>query len=42
MTITFGSILEMRIRKVKKDPYDLTLSLPSAILPGQYFRPVIM
>lgn len=41
-TITFGSILEMRIRKVKKDPYDLTLSLPSAILPGQHFRPGIM
>lgn len=33
-TITFGSILEMRIRKVKKDPDDVALSLPSAILPG--------
>ena len=34
LTITFGSILEMNIRKVKKDPEDVTLSIPSAILPG--------
>lgn len=34
-TITFGSILLMRIRKVKPDSDDLTLSIPSAILPGQ-------
>ena len=34
MTITFGSILLMKIRKVKKDSDDLTLAVPSAILPG--------
>lgn len=33
-TITFGSILLMKIRKVKKDSDNLTLSIPSAILPG--------
>lgn len=33
-TITFGSILLMKIRKVKKDSDDLTLAVPSAILPG--------
>ena len=33
-TITFGSILLMKIRKVKRDPGDVTLSIPSAILPG--------
>ena len=34
MTITFGSILLMNIRSVKRDPDDLTLAIPSAILPG--------
>ena len=33
-TIVFGSILLMTIRKVKKDSDDLTLAVPSAILPG--------
>ena len=33
-TITYGSILEMKIRRVKRDSDDLTISLPSAILPG--------
>ena len=33
-TITFGSILMMRIRKIKSDSNDSTLSIPSAILPG--------
>ena len=33
-TITYGSILMMKVRKVKKDPNDLSLSIPSAILPG--------
>lgn len=33
-TITFGSILLMKIRKVKKDSDDVTLAIPSAILPG--------
>ena len=33
-TITFGSILMMKIRKVKKDHNDLTLSIPSTVLPG--------
>jgi hypothetical protein len=33
-TITFGSILMMNIRKVKKDPNDVCLAIPSAILPG--------
>lgn len=33
-TITFGSILLMRIRKIKKDSDDVTMSIPSAILPG--------
>lgn len=34
-TITFGSILMMKIRKIKKDSDDVTLAIPSAILPGQ-------
>ena len=34
-TITFGSIILMKIRKVKKDANDVTLAIPSAILPGQ-------
>lgn len=34
-TITFGSILLMKIRKVKKDSDDVTLAIPSAILPGR-------
>ena len=33
-TITFGSILEMKIRKIKRDPDDVTLAIPSAVLPG--------
>ncbi len=33
-TITYGSILLMDIRKVKRDPSDVTLAIPSAILPG--------
>lgn len=33
-TITYGSILMMKVRKVKQDPNDLSLSIPSAILPG--------
>lgn len=33
-TITFGSILEMKIRKVKPDSNDYSLAIPSAILPG--------
>ncbi len=33
-TITFGSILLMKIRKIKKDSRDMTLAIPSAILPG--------
>jgi len=33
-TITFGSILLMKIRKVKTDNNDLTLSIPSSILKG--------
>lgn len=33
-TITFGSILLMKVRKVKKDSDDVTLAIPSAILPG--------
>lgn len=33
-TITFGSILSMNIRRVKKDADDVTLAIPSAILPG--------
>lgn len=35
LTITFGSILLMKIRKVKIDSDDVTLAIPSAILPGQ-------
>lgn len=35
MTITFGSILMMNIRKVKPDSDDTCLAIPSAILPGQ-------
>lgn len=34
-TITFGSILLMKVRKIKKDADDVTLAIPSAILPGQ-------
>ena len=26
MTITFGSILEMKVRKIKRDPDDVTLN----------------
>lgn len=33
-TITYGSILLMKIRRVKRDPHDLTLAIPSAVLPG--------
>jgi DNA-directed RNA polymerase beta' subunit len=33
-TITFGSILFMKIRNIKKDADDMTLAIPSAILPG--------
>ena len=33
-TITFGSILMMKIRRVKPDADDVTLAIPSAILPG--------
>ena len=33
-TITFGSILMMKIRRVKMDADDVTLAIPSAILPG--------
>lgn len=33
-TITYGSILEMKIRKIKPDADDWTLAIPSAILPG--------
>lgn len=33
-TITFGSILLMKVRKVKPDSDDVTLAIPSAILPG--------
>lgn len=33
-TITFGSILMMKIRKVKPDSDDVSLAIPSAILPG--------
>jgi len=33
-TITFGSILLMKIRKVKPDADDMSMSIPSAILPG--------
>ena len=33
-TITFGSILMMKIRKVKRDSDDVCLAIPSAILPG--------
>lgn len=38
-TICFGSILMMKIRKVKRDSDDLTLAIPSAILPGQSSGP---
>ena len=34
LTITFGSILQMKIRRIKTDSNDMTLSIPSAILPG--------
>lgn len=34
-TITFGSIITMKIRNIKPDPDDYTLSIPSSILPGQ-------
>lgn len=33
-TITFGSILLMKVRAVKRDPNDVTLAIQSAILPG--------
>jgi hypothetical protein len=33
-TITFGSILLMKIRRIKPDSDDMTLAIPSAILPG--------
>lgn len=33
-TITFGSILQMRISRIKEDADDMTLAIPSAILPG--------
>jgi len=33
-TICLGSILLMRIRRIKPDPSDVTLAIPSAILPG--------
>ena len=33
-TITFGSILLMKIRAVKRDSDDLCLAIPSSILPG--------
>jgi len=33
-TLNVGSILLMKIRKVKPDAEDYTLSIPSAILPG--------
>lgn len=35
-TLNVGSILLMKIRKVKPDAEDYTLSIPSAILPGQH------
>ena len=34
-TITWGSIILMKIRSIKQDANDVTLSIPSAILPGQ-------
>ena len=34
-TLNFYSILLMKIRNVKKDDTDYTLSVPLAILPGQ-------
>lgn len=34
-TITYGSILLMKVRRVKPNVKDLALSIPSAILPGQ-------
>jgi DNA-directed RNA polymerase beta' subunit len=33
-TITLGSILMMKIRRVKRDPNDLTLAIPSGVLGG--------
>lgn len=33
-TLTYGSILLMKIRNVKKDPDDMTLAIGSSILPG--------
>lgn len=33
-TITYGSILQMKVRSIKKDSDDWTLAIPSAILPG--------
>lgn len=33
-TITYGSILLMKIRRIKPDPNDVTLAIPSAILPS--------
>lgn len=34
MTITYGSILLMKIRKVHRDPHNMCLAIPSAVLPG--------
>jgi hypothetical protein len=33
-TITYGSILKMKIRRIKPDPDDVTIAIPSAVLPG--------
>ena len=33
-TITYGSILLMKVRRVKPDSNDKTMAIPSAILPG--------
>jgi hypothetical protein len=34
VTITFGSILKMNVRRVKQDSDDMTLAIPSGILPS--------
>lgn len=34
MTITFGSILKMKIRNVMPDSQNHTMAIPSGILPG--------
>ena len=34
MTLTYGSILLLKIRNIKKDPDDMSLAIGSAILPG--------